>query len=147
MMLHGGLKPVINRLSGTAHPRKQRSPTGCRVVAQAAGADTKTIEKTAYKVMLLHKYFLCTGAHSSVHSNMFRATPTSSRVAWWQGNDAKGIKVDQSSIEKDINRKAEVIVGKSDTSKLSAEEAYRAVAWSVRDALLDAFFKTQEHWT
>lgn len=65
----------------------------------------------------------------------------------WQGNDAKGIKLDQSSIEKDINRKAEVIVGKSDTSKLSAEEAYRAVAWSVRDALLDAFFKTQEHWT
>ena len=49
------------------------------------------------------------------------------------------------ALQKDIRRKAEVIVGKPDTSSLAPEEAYRAVAWSVRDALLDAFFKTQEH--
>lgn len=58
MMLHGGLKPMINRLSATANPRQQRSPTGCRIVAQAAGADTKTIEKTAYKVIVLHSKFI-----------------------------------------------------------------------------------------
>lgn len=50
------------------------------------------------------------------------------------------------TLKKDITRKAETIVGKTDVSKLTPEEAYRAVAWSVRDALLDAFFKTQEYW-
>jgi starch phosphorylase len=50
------------------------------------------------------------------------------------------------SLQKDIRRKAEVIVGRPDVSSLTPEEAYRAVAHSVRDALLDAFFKTQDYW-
>lgn len=75
------------------------------------GADSKKIEKTAYK-----------------------------------GNAESGISLDVDTLQKDIRRKAEVIVGKTDVGSLSPKEAYRAVAWSVRDALLDAFFKTQEHW-
>ena len=64
----------------------------------------------------------------------------------YKGNPASGLELDVDTLQKDIRRKAEVIVGKTDATKLSPQEAYRAVAWSVRDALLDAFFKTQEYW-
>ncbi len=63
-----------------------------------------------------------------------------------QGNSDAGINLDVDTLKKDITRKSETIVGKTDVSKLTPEEAYRAVAWSVRDSLLDAFFKTQEYW-
>jgi starch phosphorylase len=64
----------------------------------------------------------------------------------YKGSESIGISLDVDTLEKDIKRKAEVIVGKTDVGSLTPQEAYRAVAWSVRDALLDAFFKTQEHW-
>lgn len=64
----------------------------------------------------------------------------------YKGSEAAGILVDVDSLQKDIRRKAEVIVGRPDVSSLTPEEAYRAVAHSVRDALLDAFFKTQDYW-
>ncbi len=64
----------------------------------------------------------------------------------YKGSESIGLSLDVDTLQKDIKRKAEVIVGKTDVGKLSPQEAYRAVAWSVRDALLDAFFKTQEHW-
>ena len=64
----------------------------------------------------------------------------------YKGDVSKGIAVDAESIAQDIRKKAEVTVGAPDASKLSDEEAYRAAAWSVREKLVDAFFKTQAYW-
>lgn len=73
------------------------------------------------------------------------AAVTADKVAY-KGDATKGIEVDAESIAKDIRKKAEVTVGAPDASKLSDEEAYRAAAWSVREKLFDAFFKTQAYW-
>ena len=64
----------------------------------------------------------------------------------YKGDASKAIAVDAESIAKDIRKKSEVTVGAPDASKLTTEETYRAAAWSVREKLFDAFFKTQAYW-
>ena len=64
----------------------------------------------------------------------------------YKGDASKALEIDAESCAKDIRKKAEVTVGAPDASKLSDEEAYRATAWSVREKLFDAFFKTQKYW-
>ena len=63
----------------------------------------------------------------------------------YKGDPSHPLEVDAESVAKDIRKKAEVTVGAPDASHLSDVEAYRATAWSVREKLFDAFFKTQKH--
>ena len=50
---------------------------------------------------------------------------------------------DGSSLEKDIIRKANYVVG---SEELEPSSAYRATALSVREHLIEAFNKTQKYW-
>ena len=53
------------------------------------------------------------------------------------------LKVDESSLETDILRKANYVVGSEELEPFSA---YRATALSVREHLIEAFNKTQKFW-
>ena len=74
------------------------------------------------------------------------AAPVARPKIAYKGDPSKALEVDAESCAKDIRKKAEVTVGAPDSTKLSDEEAYRATAWSVREKLFDAFFKTQKYW-
>ena len=59
------------------------------------------------------------------------------------GNGRIHLEVDESSLETDIVRKANYVVGSEDLEPFSA---YRATALSVREHLIEAFNKTQKYW-
>ena len=54
-------------------------------------------------------------------------------------------KNDVKSIEEDIVHNVEYTVG-ADKLKVQDKQAYQAVAWSVRERLIEAFNITQEYW-
>lgn len=53
------------------------------------------------------------------------------------------LEVDESSLETDIIRKANYVVG---SEEMEPSAAYRATALSVREHLIEAFNKTQKYW-
>ena len=59
------------------------------------------------------------------------------------GNGRVHLEVDEGSLETDIIRKANYVVGSEELEPFSA---YRATALSVREHLIEAFNKTQKYW-
>ena len=54
-------------------------------------------------------------------------------------------KSDPDSLEQDMLSKVAYTIGANPKS-LTARQAYRGLAWTVRERLIDAFNKTQEYW-
>ena len=54
-------------------------------------------------------------------------------------------KNDPESIEQDVLSKVSYTIG-ADPKALTTKQAYRGLAWTVRERLIDSFNKTQEYW-
>lgn len=54
-------------------------------------------------------------------------------------------KNDPDSIEQDVLSKVSYTIG-ADPKALTPKQAYRGLAWTVRERLIDSFNKTQEYW-
>ena len=59
--------------------------------------------------------------------------------------DLPHAKNDPDSIERDVLSKVSYTIG-ADPKALTTKQAYRGLAWTVRERLIDSFNKSQEYW-